>query len=510
MRRKTLFWLVLAFLAVLAMGALQVRQDWLTRGIPADLPEPIVGGGAQLGLNIALEQYDDAALAQNLTQIQAVGVQHLKQSFYFADPFDWTASDRLIQAVAAHNLTLVPLLDGNPADGFAVVDMADFANWAQQFARRYSDHMQHYIIWDEPNLTSHWGGQPVNANEYAALLTAAAAAIRSADSDALIVAAPLAPTVETGPQNLAETIYLRALYEAGAGDAFDIAAAKPYSFDVAPTNRTVQADTLNFSRVILLREEMVRHGDGRKAIWAGNWGWNNLPATWTGDPSIWGEVSTQQQADWTLAGLTRAQQEWPWLGLMFLENWQPNALADDARWGFIVAGRATAVSLQIHLAQLPTNVALPGFHFATPNDPAQSYTGGWRFSPEYGADIREPTAGAPNDQVTFTFWGTDVGLRVRRADFRARLYVTVDGRPANALPSDETGTTLVLTSPDPNDDYITIETIAHDLPPGEHTVHIKAERGWDQWALNGRGCSVCCRAVAIPRPRSRASWKSSR
>ena len=48
MRQKTVLWLLLAVLAGLAMGALKVRQDWLTRGIPRDLPQPIVGSGAQI------------------------------------------------------------------------------------------------------------------------------------------------------------------------------------------------------------------------------------------------------------------------------------------------------------------------------------------------------------------------------------------------------------------------------------------------------------------------------
>jgi O-antigen ligase len=485
MRRQITLWLVLAGLAVLAMGALQARQDWLIRGIPQDLPEPIVGGGLQFGLNVALEHYNEAELLDNLAQIQALGVQHVKQSFYFNEAFDWAATDRLIAAINAQDLTLVPLLDGQPADDFAVVDTAVFAQWAGQFAARYGHHIQHYIVWDEPNITSHWGGQPVNPNEYAALLTAAAAAIRTADSDALIVAAPLAPTVETGPMNLSETIYLRALYEAGAANAFDIAAAKPYGFDHSPDDRDVSANKLNFSRVILLREEMVRNGDSHKAIWAGNWGWNSLPDGWIGEPSIWGRVTQQQQKEWTAAAYRRAQHEWPWMGLMFLENWQPDAPTNDPRWGFAIAGRETADSLPTPLASTTPDMALPGFHLAQPDGPAQVYTGGWRFSPEFGADISQPPEGGPNDQVTFTFWGTDVGLRVRRADFRARLYVTVDGRPANALPRDENGTMLILTSPDADDDFITTEVIARNLLPGEHIVHIEAARGWDQWALHG-------------------------
>ena len=65
------------------------------------------------------------------------------------------------------------------------------------------------------------------------------------------------------------------------------------------------------------------------------------------------------------------------------------------------------------------------------------------------------------------------------------LYVTVDGQPANALPQDENGAALVLTSPDPAEDYITIEPVARNLAPGRHTMTVTASRGWDQWALNG-------------------------
>ena len=62
--------------------------------------------------------------------------------------------------------------------------------------------------------------------------------------------------------------------------------------------------------------------------------------------------------------------------------------------------------------------------------------------------------------MTFTFWGTDVALRVRRADYRARFYATIDGQPANALPRDENGAALVLTAPDPAEDYLSDEWLA--------------------------------------------------
>ncbi len=477
---------VLAGLALLAAGAVRAQHVYTSRGIPDGLPEPINFGGAQPGVNIYLDQLDDSSLEAELAQIEDLGITAVKQPFYYQEDFDWEAADRLVSAISDQGLQLVPLLDGHPADQYAPPnDLNLFADWAGEFAARYGDDINAYFIWDEPNLSSHWGGAPVNANEYAALLMASSQAIRQADPQVVIVTAPLAPTSETGPENLADDLYLQALYEAGAAPSFDVVAGKPYGFDAPPDDRATGREALNFSRIILLREVMERNGDGHKALWAGNWGWNSLPPDWSGPPSVWGGANEDEQARYSVEGLDRARKEWPWMGFMFLENWKPGDDADDPRWGFSIAGRPVAGALQEYLAGIDPAVAYPGFHLASPEDPAQVYEGGWRFSPEFGADISQPAEGGAADRVSFTFWGTDVGLRVRRADFRARLYVTVDGNPANALPYDENGAALVLTSPDPAEDYITVEPVAQNLTPEQHTITITASRGWDQWALNG-------------------------
>lgn len=481
--------LCLAVGALLGMGAQRQQRAFLTRGIPAAMPAPAIGAGVRLGLNVDLPPYDAAALTAQLSEIKGLGVSHVKQSFYFTSPFDWAASDRLLQAVQDAGLILVPLLDGDPAAGFAPpADPADFAAWASAFAARYAAQLDAYIIWDEPNLTSHWGGQPVNPAAYAALLAAAAAGIRQADGGALIVAAPLAPTIETGPLNLADPLYLQLLYEEGAADAFDVVAGKPYGFNTPPDDRVVDINTTNFSRVILLREVMERNGDGGKAIWAGNWGWNSLPPDWSGEPSIWGQVTAMEQADWTTSALFRARMEWPWMGLMFLENWQPNLPPLDAHWGFSIAGRPVTDALRAYQETGLHDVAYPGFHLAQAGSPSQQYQGDWRFSPEFGADAPNTgeTGNPADNAATFYFWGSDVALRVRRADYRARFFVTIDGAPANALPRDENGQAmLVLTAADPAADYVANEVVAHNLPAGPHTLRLEPYRGWDQWALQG-------------------------
>ena len=471
--------LTVALLLLLSAGAVRERQQFLSRGIPSELPEPIRHGGVEVGLNVALQQVEEEELDDELQRIAATGVTHVKQPFFYDERFEWSVSDRIVDVVADYELVLVALLDGNPDDDYAPPDDPHlFAAWAGDFATRYGSQIRYYFIWDEPNLSSHWGLQPVNAVEYSALLSASARAIRAADSDAVIVAAPLAPTSETGPANLSDVLYLRELYAAGAQDFFDVAAGKPYGFNSGPYDRTLGLDELNFSRAILLREVMQEHGDGNKALFAGNWGWNSLPADWPGSQSIWGQVDAQTRVTYTGEALQRASREWPWMGLMFLESWRAPGPTVDPRHGFDVANSPLEEALRDLL--LKPDLAYPGFHLALPNGPGQDYEGSWRFSPQFGADISQT-----GDALTYRFWGTAAGLRVRRADYRARLYVTVDGEPAPELPNDSVGAALVLTAPDPNEDYLEIIPIAQDLRAGPHVMTVEAYRGWDQWALNG-------------------------
>ncbi len=463
----------------IVLGELKVRHSYLTRGIAEEMPQPIAASGTELGINVYFDGLAEADLEDELEKIARAGYKSVKHSFFYSSRYDWPMAERLVEAINESGLYLIPLLDGDPSVQFAPPhDLNNFAAWSGEFAARFGDSIDYYMIWDEPNLTAHWGNQPVNPEEYGALLSAASMAIKSTDPRAWVIAAPLAPTVETGPMNISAHLYLQRLYENGVSRNFDIVAGKPYGFDYPPSDRTVDPGVLNFSHILLLRETMDRNGDGAKAIWAGNWGWNALPDDWDGDPSIWGQVDATRRLSWTIFGFERAQKEWPWMGVMFLENWKPGLDNNDPRWGFSVADQD--IPRKMTASGLNNGVAAPGFHLAQESDPAQEYTGGWRFSPDYGADIRES-----GDRAQLRFWGTDVGIRVRRANYRARIYVTVDGQPANALPRDDRGAFLILTSPSRVEDYLSIELVAQDLLPGIHTLSLEADRGWDQWAING-------------------------
>ncbi len=492
-RRKLalLLGLVLAVVAASMVG-LSARQQFLLRGTPVELPGPVAHAGIGVyGINVAMLDWEPVARRGALQQLAEMGFGWVKQTVYWGD--EAAGFGPFLQDALNVGLAVVPLLDGNPQTGYTPPeDPAGFAAWAGAWAAEHGQHVRYYQIWDEPNLGSHWGGLPVNPAAYAALLAAARDAILQADPDAVMVAAALAPTVESGPTNLSDVDYLDGLYRAGADAFFDVAAGKPYGFDTGPDDRRISEDVLNFSRFVLLREVMERHGDGDTALWAGNLGWNALPVGWAGRPSIWGQTDEVTQAVYIREAYRRAALEWPWAGVLFLESYAPEAPVgwldrdlpaaespSDPRWGFALLAPDGTLR---HDSPLPASGAaiIPGFQLAAPDSPYQVYDGGWRFQDGYGADVSQS-----GDRVRVTFEGTDFGIRVRRGDYRAYFYVTVDGQPANSLPADDRGAYLCLTSPDRTADDVVTVLAAKGLAPGRHTAELVAERGWDQWALVG-------------------------
>ncbi|NWG16686.1 MAG: O-antigen ligase family protein [Chloroflexi bacterium] len=454
----------------------------------------------RLGVNAALEQYTPAELAAQLERMETAHVTWVRQFIRWdeiepaAGDYRWQTWDTVVQAVDAHpNLQLVAVLVNTPAwarhpqadrSTAPPQNPADFAAFVQAFATRYGQTIDFYQIWDEPNLADAWGGLEPRPADYVALLKEAYFAIHGADANATVIVAALAPTTETGPRNISDIRYLRALYALGAQPYFDAAAAKPYGFDLSPDDRTVDESVLNFSRIVALREEMAQNGDGAKALWASHWGWNSLPADWRGQPSIWGNVSADEQITYTLAALDRADREWPWLAGMILQHWQPPAAEDDPLWGFaLIAPDGSPTSLYQSLAARPRANSAENGLFA-PVNPYAQYSGVWTFG-RMGADI----GWLQDSQLQFTFAGSEIALLLREDDYTGYLYLLVDGQPANAVPRDSAGNAYVVLTSGSLSPELRLVPAATRLTSGQHLLHVRADRGWDRWALAGYAVS---------------------
>ncbi len=451
----------------------------------------------RLGVNAELTQYTPSQLEAQLNLMEQARVIWVRQFAHWDEieatrgTADWTQWDAIVTAFSHHpSLKLVAVLMNTPtwarpanaADQPTAppADPVDFARFAHDFAARYGATIDDYQLWDEPNLTTSWGRSEPRPADYVALLEAGYAAIHSADGDAAVIAAALAPTTEQGPLNLSDLAYLRDLYALGARASMDAVAAKPYGFSTGPDDRRVGDSVLNFSRIVALRELMVANGDATKPLWASNWGWNSLPASWSGTPSIWGSVTSDEQTRFTLAALDRADREWPWLGGMVLYDWQPVAAADNPVWGFALEdqeGQPTPLlTALVHRPQ--PDAATNGLY--APANPYTRYSGVWTFG-QLGADI----GWVGDSQFATSFDGSALSLLLRKGDYVGYLYPTIDGQSANAAPTDADGNAyLILTSPERTPQTALIP-VARGLPTGMHTLHVVADRGYDQWALAG-------------------------
>jgi len=138
---RLLLWLTgLLTVVVIAQSIIAAHQTRV-RGIEAGFPAPVAEADVPfLGVNVALEQYDEAELDAALDRIVAGGFRWVRQPFYWTqiEPqpgrFDWTVPDRILAALARHpTLRLVAVLDDAPP---TPPDPDRFATFAAAFAAR--------------------------------------------------------------------------------------------------------------------------------------------------------------------------------------------------------------------------------------------------------------------------------------------------------------------------------------------------------------------------------------
>ncbi len=237
--------------------------------------------------------------------------------------YDWASFDRI--ARHAHNqglhiiarMGLVPewarkettqtTLNYLPDRSFQ-----DFSNFVAAFAARYAGTIDHIIIWNEPNLSFEWGYRPVDPTDYVRLLKATYAPAHAANPNVMILAAPLAPTLEPlgSPNGLNDILYLKELYSAGAAPYFDALAMHTYGF-TDPPEAIPSPNDLNFRRAELLHKVMLQYDDPKKPVFITESGWNDNPR-WTK------AVRPSQRIAYTVNAFRWAETNWPWLDKLCL------------------------------------------------------------------------------------------------------------------------------------------------------------------------------------------------
>ncbi|HST03446.1 MAG TPA: O-antigen ligase family protein [Chloroflexia bacterium] len=329
-------------------------------GPPPDIPLADVD---PMGVNLFLEKEPDPAnVVKSLDMAQAGGFKWIRQDFAWNDieisakgnftdtrnpgnpVSSWAKYDFIVDQAVAHGITIMARLDSppvwarKPGDDLETYHKGppannnDYGDFVAAVAARYKGKIKYYQIWNEPNLLGEWGGHPVNAEQYVALLKVAHDHIKAVDPDAVIVSAALAPTTEESAANRSDILFLEDMYREGAKPYFDIMSTMIYGLGQPPSDRRTDFKRLSFSRPVLLHEVMERNGDALKPIWISEYAWlsypddlqqrlNLSPDEWAAfqAKNIWGKsVDEQTQGQYLVEGYERARDEWPWMGVMFV------------------------------------------------------------------------------------------------------------------------------------------------------------------------------------------------
>jgi len=190
-----------------------------------------------------------------------------------------------------------------------------FADFVGAFVGRYQTQVQAVIIWNEPNLSYEWGGRPVDPDAYTELLHLSYQAAHRANPDILVLGGALAPTTEPegSGSGMNEIRFLERMYQAGAARYFDALAVHTYGFKNPPQDDPDPA-TINFRRVELLREVMLRNGDRDTSVYITESGWSD-------DPRWSNGVRPGQRIVYTLDAF-RLVESWPWAERLCLWNFR--------------------------------------------------------------------------------------------------------------------------------------------------------------------------------------------
>ncbi len=504
-----LYRLLLAFVILACVVGLSwTIATWVESYSPAPAPASprlipdtdVVPYGANFFLD---REVEDWKRDRTVRMAREAGIVWAKQQFSWEEiekrknQFDWDKSDQMVANFEKYGLQVIARLDRPPA--WAHQDKSipeappdnlnDYGDFVDAFVRRYRGRIHYVQIWNEPNIFPEWGNRPVDPAGYAALLQIAYSRAKAADPNIRVLSAPLAITLgelwapgTSDWRAMDDLNYLSLFYKAGAKDYFDILAANAFGLRAAP-DEPADPTKLNFARVSLTRKVMEDSGDANKAIWINEYGWNASPPDFDLTKLIWGRVTEQQQADYTVRGIAEARVKWPWLGVFNI--WYFRQVGDitpersDYYFRMVdVDFTPRLVYQRIKETATTRSSAGPGLYQETDaavdlRGPDRS-TGNSPWQPRL--DIkdsagREMVTRQPGAIATIHFWGDGMDLVMRRGPDEGRAWVTLDGRTVSGLPLDANGHSYIDLS-SPKDEWQVRVPVARNVSRGVHTVEL--------------------------------------
>lgn len=312
---------LLALFMVLVFVA-RAQRPWVEFG-PQQHVQTI---NPKLGVHTRLtDEVEPWKVQRTFEMVREMGASWVVEYFLWAahEPqrgvYDWSHADLVVDHARNQGLTViarlgyVPEWARPPKTSPLYLDESGYDAFAQflgAFVRHFQGRVKYIIIWNEPNLSQEWGYRPADPAGYAELLRRAYLAAKAVDPNVVILGGALAPTLAPRGSEWAmnDLDYLQAMYDAGAAPYFDGLAAHSYGWTFDP-DEPPSPNAVNFRRVELLRDVMIRNGDGEKPVFITEAGWNDHPR-WTK------AVRPAQRASYTIRAYEKALADWPWVKMI--------------------------------------------------------------------------------------------------------------------------------------------------------------------------------------------------
>lgn len=192
--------------------------------------------------------------------------------------FNWGGADRVVATAEKYGIKSLAILTYTPewaryrscsdSPKCQPASVVTFGVFASKAAARYKGRINHWEIWNEPNITAFWLPKP-NISRYSSMLQLSSILIKLANPLAVIVTGGLSPAGDEVSGNIAPTTYVKALYENQVQKHFDAIALHPYTYPGFPD----EGEAINnWYQLYLVRNLMVTNGDGNKRIWITEFG----------------------------------------------------------------------------------------------------------------------------------------------------------------------------------------------------------------------------------------------
>lgn len=415
-------------------GSAAITDSYLHRGVESGAEQPYVvqPTGKDLATNIDLRMIPPDQLETVAEALAGGGFRFVRQTFSWSQieenqgALDWSAYDPFIDHLSRRSIGVIAVVSQAPqwatgeTSGYADApprDPAMLEGFTQALTRHFGPAVPFVQVWDEPNVSSNWGGTAAGGETFLPFLVAGFNGARAGNPSVRVIAPELA-ILPDGIDGQGDLDFIRELYRFNGDAFFDVLGIRLDGGQYSPDDRRVRADRFNFSRTILFRDLMLEEWDGSTPIWATSYGW-----------AANGNINRDKQAEFVVRGMERSWSEWPWMGLTV--HWTFLAGEESAEVAYSVVlpnGTATPLYRRLISGAVSDRADRANTGFAPMDSDAVTYAGDWQ--DQHLENRTFKTTSQVESSATFAFQGTGLTIFARSGPNVGSFLLEIDGKIA--------------------------------------------------------------------------------